>query len=115
MASVRMKREELVKVVSRHGRVLRKFGWQILCRGRRPNEDGRRPFSFRLRSRTSESEAVPSLEMRHSERLKSMSPFLADEASGVDVVLELPRSVAMLQEDLVTDLDGEAFQHRYKR
>jgi hypothetical protein len=33
------------------------------CRGRRPNEDGRRPFSFRLRSRTSESEAVPSLEI----------------------------------------------------
>jgi hypothetical protein len=101
--------------VGHRGPLMPESGWQLLYRSRYPDEDRRCPLSVGLRSRTSESEAVPSLEMRHSERLKSMSPFLADEASGVDVVLELPRSVAMLQEDLVTDLDGEAFQHRYKR
>lgn len=100
--------------VGRRGQLMPESGWQLLCRSRYSDEDHRRPLSFRLRSRTSESEALPSLKMRRSERLKSMSPFLADEAGGVDVVLELPRTVAVLQEDLVTDLGGEAFQHRCK-
>jgi hypothetical protein len=92
--------------VGHRGPLMPESGWQLLYRSRYPDEDRRCPLSVGLRSRTSESEAVPSLEMRHSERLKSMSPFLADEAPGGSCDRSrwggVPASVQALRRRVVT-------------